>query len=84
MDRLIWIVVFIIILFVLTYDPRSQTLNKYITPETQSGLGAKEEVRKLSGGANDFRTNYESVQFGQDYHKLPQVNSSPFVNGVIV
>lgn len=84
MDRLVCIAIFVIILFVLTYDPKSRTLEKYILVDP---IQKVKETRKLSGGANDFRacenTHYQALQFGELNPQCPQPNPQT-VEGVIV
>lgn len=82
MDRIIWIAIFVTILFVLTYDPKSRTLEKYIPV-----VHKPEEKKRLSGGVNDFRATedirYQSLQFGELNSQYPrQVPQT--VDGVIV
>ena len=67
MNKIIWIAIFVIILFVLTYDPKSGTLGKYILIDPQQKQ--IKENDKLSGGGNDYRScennRYQDIQFAE-------------------
>jgi hypothetical protein len=60
-----WNIVFLLaIVFVLTYDPKSRTLEKYVgvpTPPTEKSCQA---------------THYQAVQFAQSPYECPPAGSS--------
>lgn len=86
MDRLIWLAIFATVLFVLTYDPKAKTLEKYISPVTQT----QTQKGKLCCGATDYRADhpqqcenayYRGLQFAElDVGCPPKPN---LVDGVI-
>ena len=88
MDRIIWVAIFIIVLFVLTYDPNTKTLEKYIMVDPIKRI--KEDKGKLCCGATDYRADnpqqcenayYRGVQFANlDIGCPPKPN---LVEGVI-
>jgi hypothetical protein len=84
MDRLVWLAIFVTILFVLTYDPKAGTLEKYIAAAPVQEV---KENKRLSGGVNDFRscenTKYQALQFGELNPQCPSPNTKT-VDGVIV
>jgi hypothetical protein len=88
MDRIIWVAIFVIVLFVLTYDPNTKTLEKYIMVDPIQRV--KENKGKLCCGSNDYRADhpqqcenayYRGVQFANlDIGCPPKPN---LVEGVI-
>ena len=55
MDKIIWIAIFVMVLFVLTYDPNTKTLEKYIMVDPIQKV--KETKDKLCCGSNDYRAD---------------------------
>jgi len=87
MNKIIWIAIFVIILFVLTYDPKSGTLEKYILIDPQQKQKQIKENDKLSGGVNDYRscenTRYQDIQFAE-LNPTCSMQNQTVVGGVIV
>ena len=89
MDRTIWLAIFVTVLFILTYDPKSKTLEKYIVVEQPV---RKEQSKKLCCGSNDYRADnpvqcehayYQSLQFADSQVSCP-ARQPTVVNGAIV
>ena len=83
MDKLIWIAICILVLFVLTYDPKSGTLEKVLPPPTRQ----QQRDSPLSGGVNDYRefesARYQGLQFAEvDPIRVP--TGPKVMNGVLM
>ena len=61
--NLIWVVVIAVVVFLLTYNPSSGTLNKYIQ---------KNETPSITPGKNCENAHYESIQFGTGTYACPK------------
>ena len=74
MDKLMWALVIAAIIFVLSYDPKSGTLEKFVE------LTRPQPEKKLCCGSNDYRSvnsdqcdsaYYQNLQFAGDTVACP-------------
>ena len=78
MDKLMWALVIVAIIFVLSYDPKSGTLEKFVELSKQPPTAQAE--KKLCCGSNDYRSvnptqcesaYYQNLQFAGDAVTCP-------------
>jgi hypothetical protein len=79
--NLITIVFLIAIVFMLTYDPKSGTLDKFIKSAPVEGDCQDETFRSQNPGACKD-VNYESIQFASTKFMKPMATNS--VSGAII
>ncbi len=77
MDKLMWALIIVAIIFVLSYDPKSGTLEKFVE---LSKPPPPSQEKKLCCGANDYRSvnpnqcesaYYQNLQFAGDTVACP-------------
>ena len=82
MDKLMWVLILAAIIFVLSYDPKSGTLNKFV----ELNRPRPQEEKKLCCGSNDYRSvnsdqcdsaYFQNLQFAGDTVACPvnKINS---------
>ena len=68
-----WNNVFLLaVVFVLTYDPRSRVIEKFIGQPTK--VGQKPKTATSPTNRNCENTHYNSIQFGQEPYECPVSN----------
>lgn len=63
MDKLIIIVILIVVVFILTYDPKSGTLNRYLDNSTSSSCA--DDIYRGNNPEQCKDSEYDAVQFAK-------------------
>jgi hypothetical protein len=77
MDKLMWLLIIVAVIFVLSYNPKSGTLEKFV----ELTNNRPQQEKKLCCGANDYRganpeqcenSYYQNLQFLDDTVACPR------------
>ena len=79
MDKLVMIVILVVLVFILTYDPKSGTLDKYLKTTDCSN----DEYRAANPGQCKV-AEYDAVQFARAPTAFMKPSPTNSVNGAII
>ena len=75
MNKLIYVAIAITIVFMLTYDPKSGTLDKYLAKPEQKDR-CQDDVYRGNNPAQCQASHYDAVQFAKATYNAPSQNGT--------